>query len=67
MRGHHTTDKVVMCGVCNEKFTDLTALEEHELDHDINEVVPLIVTKQEDDDVIQLTEEIIDSTDLGQN
>lgn len=63
MRGHNSTDISYICGLCNKKLDDLTALEEHELDHEIGEVVPLIDPKQED--VIQLTEEIIDSTELN--
>lgn len=63
MKGH-SIEKVYICGLCNEKFSDLLSLEEHELEHDLSAVTPLIDVKPGHGEVIQLAEEIIDSAEL---
>lgn len=66
MRGHSTRDKALTCRVCNASFDDELTLEEHELEHEFSAAVasPTIVKNEGLDDVIQLTEEIIDSSEL---
>lgn len=69
MRGHSSaTEKVFACSVCNASCEDVVALEEHELEHEFSAAVasPTNDVKSEGllGDVIQLTEEIIDSSEL---
>lgn len=68
MRGHSTTEKVFVCSVCNVSYEDELALEEHELEHEFSAAVasPTIGSKNDGllGDVIQLTEEIIESSEL---